>query len=247
MLQISFTNKQKIDIVLKFSDLLEFFVHHCKNGMLNHYQIKPGQILTSFSTQKQEDTERSYKKTRGFEKNQRDTFYSTNNIKELITSGVMEAMSSLTQFQQNNAYYAQNPEFSFPAHISTTQNQANEVSPTISTDMNSVTSENDTKTLSAYLSTIQSQQQQLEQLGKQMELMTKTISSMATAALNKFKKKTAGHTVPTNKVGHIKYCSSHGICNHDGSQCKNKKEGHQDTAIFWNKMGGNTKGCPKHA
>ena len=49
--------------------------------------------------------QRSYKKIGGFNKNQRDTFYSANNIKELITSGVMEAMSSLTQFQQNNAYF----------------------------------------------------------------------------------------------------------------------------------------------
>ena len=40
-----------------------------------------------------------------------------------------------------------------------------------------------------------------------------------------------------------KYCWSHGACAHDGKDCKNKKQGHQDGATFNNKMGGSTAFC----
>ena len=39
------------------------------------------------------------------------------------------------------------------------------------------------------------------------------------------------------------YCWTHGGCNHQSSECRNKKNGHQDNATFRNKKGGSTKGC----
>ena len=39
------------------------------------------------------------------------------------------------------------------------------------------------------------------------------------------------------------YCWSHGACGHKSADCRNKKDGHQDTATFTNKKGGSTKGC----
>ena len=39
------------------------------------------------------------------------------------------------------------------------------------------------------------------------------------------------------------YCWTHGGCNHKSSECRNKKEGHQDDATFNDKKGGSTKGC----
>jgi hypothetical protein len=40
------------------------------------------------------------------------------------------------------------------------------------------------------------------------------------------------------------YCWTRGGCGHTSSQCTNKLPGHQDTATFTNKMGGNTNNCP---
>ena len=39
------------------------------------------------------------------------------------------------------------------------------------------------------------------------------------------------------------YCWSHGACGHKSSDCRNKKDGHQDDATFTNKKSGSTKGC----
>ena len=39
------------------------------------------------------------------------------------------------------------------------------------------------------------------------------------------------------------YCWSHGKCNHQSKDCKNKKEGHQDEATLADKKGGSTKNC----
>ena len=39
------------------------------------------------------------------------------------------------------------------------------------------------------------------------------------------------------------YCWTHGGCNHQSSECRNKKDGHQDNATFRDKKGGSTKGC----
>ena len=40
-----------------------------------------------------------------------------------------------------------------------------------------------------------------------------------------------------------KYCWTHGGCNHFGSTCETKAQGHKDEATFQNKMGGSTKNC----
>ena len=39
------------------------------------------------------------------------------------------------------------------------------------------------------------------------------------------------------------YCWTHGACCHKSSDCRNKKDGHQDDATFNNKKNGSTKGC----
>ena len=48
--------------------------------------------------------------------------------------------------------------------------------------------------------------------------------------------------IQKNRVGHNKYCWTHGLCNHISKECKNKKEGHKDDATFKNRMGGSSKG-----
>jgi hypothetical protein len=40
------------------------------------------------------------------------------------------------------------------------------------------------------------------------------------------------------------YCWTHGGCGHTGVTCTTKLPGHQDSATFCNKMGGNTHNCP---
>jgi hypothetical protein len=40
------------------------------------------------------------------------------------------------------------------------------------------------------------------------------------------------------------YCWTHGACAHFGNSCRNKADGHQDTATFQNKMSGSTASCP---
>ena len=40
-----------------------------------------------------------------------------------------------------------------------------------------------------------------------------------------------------------KYCHSHGACNHDGKDCRNKRHGHKEAATFDNKMGGSKRFC----
>ena len=39
----------------------------------------------------------------------------------------------------------------------------------------------------------------------------------------------------------LKYCHTHGTCNHDSPECRSKAEGHEDEATFANRMGGSTK------
>ena len=39
----------------------------------------------------------------------------------------------------------------------------------------------------------------------------------------------------------LKYCHTHGACNHDSPDCRSKAEGHKDEATFQNRMGGSTK------
>ena len=39
----------------------------------------------------------------------------------------------------------------------------------------------------------------------------------------------------------LKYCHTHGVCNHDSPNCHSKAEGHKDEATFQNRMGGSTK------
>jgi len=41
-----------------------------------------------------------------------------------------------------------------------------------------------------------------------------------------------------------KYCWTHGRCNHQGSDCRNKAPGHKDDASMLDKMGGSTYACP---
>ena len=40
-----------------------------------------------------------------------------------------------------------------------------------------------------------------------------------------------------------KYCWTHGACSHGSAECKNKRDGHQDSATFANKQGGSTYYC----
>ena len=40
------------------------------------------------------------------------------------------------------------------------------------------------------------------------------------------------------------YCWTHGRCGHSSANCQTKLTGHQDAAIFTNKMGGSTQNCP---
>ena len=42
-----------------------------------------------------------------------------------------------------------------------------------------------------------------------------------------------------------KYCWTHGACVHRSNICKNKKDGHKDTATFVNKMGESLDFCHK--
>ena len=49
-------------------------------------------------------------------------------------------------------------------------------------------------------------------------------------------------SIQKNRVGHSKYCWTHGLCNHISKDCKNKKEGHKDEATFTNRMNGSNKG-----
>ena len=42
-----------------------------------------------------------------------------------------------------------------------------------------------------------------------------------------------------------KYCWSHGACAYSSENCRNKKDGHKDTATFANKMGGSVDFCHK--
>ena len=51
------------------------------------------------------------------------------------------------------------------------------------------------------------------------------------------------NTQNPNKTRPKHYCWSHGRCGHKSSDCKNKKEGHQENATFANKLNGSTKGC----
>ena len=39
----------------------------------------------------------------------------------------------------------------------------------------------------------------------------------------------------------LRYCHTHGACNHDSPDCRSKAEGHKDEATFQNQMGGSTK------
>ena len=41
----------------------------------------------------------------------------------------------------------------------------------------------------------------------------------------------------------LKYCWTHGAYAHDSRSCRNKKQGHVDTATFHNKRGGSVKFC----
>lgn len=45
-----------------------------------------------------------------------------------------------------------------------------------------------------------------------------------------------------NRVGHSKYCWSHGLCNHFSKDCRSKKDGHKDEATYKNRMNGSSKG-----
>ena len=51
-----------------------------------------------------------------------------------------------------------------------------------------------------------------------------------------------GEDIQQNRVGHTKYCWTHGLYNHTSNECRNKKEGHQDNATFKNRMNGSNKG-----
>ena len=46
---------------------------------------------------------------------------------------------------------------------------------------------------------------------------------------------------PTRKG--TKHCWTHGMGKHDGTQCENKAQGHQDQATKDNRMGGSNRGC----
>ena len=39
----------------------------------------------------------------------------------------------------------------------------------------------------------------------------------------------------------LKYCWTHGLCIHNGKECKNPMQGHQSDATLENRMGGNTR------
>ena len=47
-----------------------------------------------------------------------------------------------------------------------------------------------------------------------------------------------------NRSRRSKYFWTHGLCNHVGSACKYKKEGHVDEATVENRKNGSTVGCP---
>ena len=40
-----------------------------------------------------------------------------------------------------------------------------------------------------------------------------------------------------------KYCWTNGSCGHNGTNCRNKSDGHKNDATFQNKQGGSTKNC----
>ncbi len=46
---------------------------------------------------------------------------------------------------------------------------------------------------------------------------------------------------PQQKSNQMKYCWTHGACNHWGRDCCTKADGHNDSATFQNRQGGSNR------
>ena len=80
------------------------------------------------------------------------------------------------------------------------------------------------------------QESELRQIQAQLAVLQNALASLNT-----------GNTTRNSRTrarNRTKYCWTHGACGHGSSECRNKAEGHQDTATFQNKMNGSTSHCP---
>ena len=48
-------------------------------------------------------------------------------------------------------------------------------------------------------------------------------------------------TTKKRKWNQMKYCWTHGACNHMSPECRSKADGHKDSATFQDRKGGSTK------
>ena len=49
------------------------------------------------------------------------------------------------------------------------------------------------------------------------------------------------YTAKKRKWNQMKYCWTHGACNHMSPDCRSKADGHQDSSTFQDRKGGSTK------
>ena len=54
---------------------------------------------------------------------------------------------------------------------------------------------------------------------------------------------TKGNYIFPQKMSH--YCWTHGLCNHNGNECRGPADGHKPEATFENRMGGNNRNCSR--
>lgn len=77
-----------------------------------------------------------------------------------------------------------------------------------------------------------------DKLNEKLEEMSNTSNNGNNNGKNKGKNAGKG-----KKDKNRLYCWTHGACNHKGSDCNNKSEGHKDEATVHNMMNGSTKNC----
>jgi len=93
-----------------------------------------------------------------------------------------------------------------------------------------------------------------DHLFKQFEQHMKTMTQKIDTLQSQLNERNTGRsnnngnrrTLITNKKGHHKYCWSHGLCNHKGSECTNRREGHKVEATLFNRFNGSEKNVPNY-
>lgn len=103
--------------------------------------------------------------------------------------------------------------------------------------------EHDTSEMLSHLANNAAQQQLLPQMMAQMIQMMEQMSTIQHQLASSTAPSTSSSLRRTPRTNTSKYCWSHGACAHTGTECKNKRPGHQDAATFSNKMNGSTSYC----